>query len=84
MAQEALWAQQGYVPSEEDRFDHLSGLHEDTVAKAAGVLGQTFAGAVLADDLVALDVLAATDGVDPDRLVYGTDPMRPVAVWLLS
>jgi dienelactone hydrolase len=71
-AQEALWAQQGYLPSEEDRFDHLSGLHEDTLAKAAGVLGQTFAGAVLADDLVALNVLAGTDGVDPERLgVFG-------------
>ena len=38
------------------------------MAKAAGALGQTFAGAALADDLVALDVLAAADGVDPDRL----------------
>jgi dienelactone hydrolase len=71
-AQEALWAQQGTTPTEEERFDHLSGLHEETLAKAAGVLGQTFAGAVLADDLVALDVLAGTDGVDPERLgVFG-------------
>ena len=67
-AQDALWAQQGVVPTAEERFDHLSGLHEDTLAKAAGALGQTFAGAVLADDLVALDVLAAADGVDPARL----------------
>jgi dienelactone hydrolase len=34
----------------------------------AGTLGQTFAGAVLADDLVALGVLAAEEGVDPARL----------------
>jgi dienelactone hydrolase len=67
-AQDALWAQQGVVPTAAERFDHLSGLHEDTLAKAAGALGQTFAGAVLADDLVALDVLAAADGVDPERL----------------
>ena len=67
-AQQALWAEQGIVPTAEERFDHLSGRHEDTLAKAAGALGQTFAGAVLADDLRALDVLAATDGVDPARL----------------
>ena len=46
----------------------MSGWHEDTLAKAAGTLGQTFAGAVLTDDLVALRVLAAEDGVDPGRL----------------
>ena len=38
------------------------------MAKAAGALGQTFAGAVLTDDLVAFEVLAAADGVDPARL----------------
>ena len=67
-AQEALWRQQGTRPTEEERFDVVSGWHEDTLAKAAGALGQTFAGAVLADDLVALRVLAAEDGVDPARL----------------
>jgi dienelactone hydrolase len=45
-----------------------SGLHEDTVAKAAGALGQTFAGAVLMDDLVALRVLGTEGGVDPAHL----------------
>ena len=67
-AQEALWRSQGIRPSEEERFDVVSGWHEDTVAKAAGVLGQTFAGAVLTDDLVALQVLAGQDGVDPALL----------------
>jgi dienelactone hydrolase len=67
-AQEALWQQCGEQPGDDERFDFASGLHEDTVAKAAGALGQTFAGAVLADDLVALRVLATTDGVDPTRL----------------
>jgi dienelactone hydrolase len=67
-AQEALWRQQGVDPTEDERFDFVSGLHEDTVAKAAGTLGQTFAGAVLTDDIVALDVLAAQDGVDDARL----------------
>jgi dienelactone hydrolase len=67
-AQNALWQQQGHRPTEEERFDVVSGWHEDTLAKAAGALGQTFAGAVLADDLVALRILGATDGVDPERL----------------
>ena len=67
-AQEARWREQDASPTTEERFDVASGLHEDTLAKAAGALGQTFAGAVLADDLVALDVLAAADGVDAQRL----------------
>lgn len=67
-AQDALWRQQRLSPTEEERFDLASGLHEDTLAKAAGALGQTFAGAVLTDDLVAFEVLAAADGIDPERL----------------
>jgi dienelactone hydrolase len=67
-AQDALWRHQGLSPTEEERFDMASGLHEDTLAKAAGALGQTFAGAVLTDDLVAFDVLGAADGIDPERL----------------
>jgi len=38
------------------------------LAKAAGALGQTFAGAVLTDDLVALGVLADHEGTDPAHL----------------
>jgi dienelactone hydrolase len=67
-AQDALWKRQGVRPTEDERFDAASELHEDTLAKAAGALGQTFAGAVLSDDLVAFDVLAAEDGIDPERL----------------
>ena len=67
-AQDALWQQQGVCPTEDERFDLASALHEDTLAKAAGALGQTFAGAVLADDLVALGVLADHDGTDPAHL----------------
>jgi dienelactone hydrolase len=66
--QDALWREQGICPSEEEKFDLASGLHEDTLAKAAGAFGQTFAGAVLTDDLVAFGVLAGEDGVDPTRL----------------
>ena len=67
-AQNALWQQQGVCPTEDERFDLASALHEDTLAKAAGALGQTFAGAVLADDLVALGVLADHRGTDPAHL----------------
>jgi dienelactone hydrolase len=75
-AQEALWRQQGLSPSEDERFDFVSRLHEDTVAKAAGTLGQTFAGAVLTDDLVALEVLAGEDGVDGVDGEDGVDGAR--------
>jgi dienelactone hydrolase len=67
-AQDALWRQNGVRPTEDERFDFVSRLHEDTVAKAAGTLGQTFAGAVLTDDILALEVLAAEGGVDDARL----------------
>jgi dienelactone hydrolase len=67
-AQNALWQEQGVCPTEDDRFDLASALHEDTLAKAAGALGQTFAGAVLADDLAALGVLADQEGTDPTHL----------------
>jgi len=64
----ARWREQGLSPGADERFDLASGLHEDTLAKAAGALGQTFAGVVLTDDLVALDILTAEKGVDPNRL----------------
>jgi dienelactone hydrolase len=67
-ALEALWREQGRRPDADEQFDVLSNLHEDTLAKAAGALGSTFAGMVLADDLVALDVLAADPGTDAGRL----------------
>jgi dienelactone hydrolase len=67
-AQNALWRQNGVRPTADERFDFVSRLHEDTVAKAAGTLGQTFAGAVLTDDLVAWEVLAGEDGVDEARM----------------
>jgi dienelactone hydrolase len=67
-AQNALWQQQGVSPTDDERFDLASALHEDTLAKAAGALGQTFAGAVLADDVVALAVLAADSGTDAAHL----------------
>ncbi|MBP2415189.1 acetylxylan esterase [Microlunatus capsulatus] len=67
-AHEARWAALAVPPDADERADVAADLHEDTLAKAAGVLGQTFAGLVLADDLVALEVLAADPGTDPARL----------------
>ncbi|MHA7987516.1 dienelactone hydrolase family protein [Rathayibacter sp. CAU 1779] len=64
----ALWAAEDHVPTPDEEFDAVSSAHEELIAKAAGVLGQTFAGMVVADDLVALDVLAGLDGVDSARL----------------
>ena len=67
-AEVALAREQGRSLGADERFDLVSGWHEDRVAKSAGVLGQTFAGAVLTDDLIALDLLAAMPGVDAGRL----------------
>ncbi|NAZ77338.1 acetylesterase [Kineococcus sp. T13] len=67
-ALEAGWAAQGLVVGSAQRYDAHAQLHEETLAKAAGVLGTTFAGAVVFEDLLALDVLAALPGTDPHRL----------------
>lgn len=64
----ALWREAGVVPSDEEEYDAAAAAHEDTVAKAAGVLGTSFAGMVAHDDLAALRVLAGLPGVDPGRL----------------
>jgi dienelactone hydrolase len=69
-AQSAPWRQQGISPTDDEHFDLASALHEDSLAKAAGVLGQTSAGAVLDDYLVAFSVLAAERGTDTER--FGT------------
>lgn len=45
-------------------YDTAAALHESTVAKFAGVMGTSFAGAVAHDDLTALSVLAGLPYVD--------------------
>ncbi|WP_308470561.1 acetylesterase [Arthrobacter sp. ZGTC131] len=64
----ALWREAGVVPSEAEQYDAAAAAHEDTVAKAAGLLGTSFAGMVAHDDLAALHVLAGLPGVDAGRL----------------
>ena len=67
-ARRAQWRQDGVVPSEADAYNEAAGFHEDTVAKAAGLLGTSLAGMVAHDDLAALEILAHLPGVAPDRL----------------
>jgi dienelactone hydrolase len=57
------------VPLDENWYDVAAGHHEHTIAKAAGLLGTSFAGMVAYDDLVALNVLRS---MDVDRVgVFG-------------
>jgi len=65
---EALWREEGVTPTEAERFDAVASLHEDSLAKAAGMLGTSLAGAVMTEDVAALDVLAGLDEVDAERL----------------
>ncbi|MDQ0799881.1 acetylesterase [Arthrobacter sp. SLBN-112] len=67
-ARQAQWRADGVVPSDAEEYNAAAGFHEDTVAKAAGLLGTSLAGMVAHDDLAALDVLAALPGVDADNL----------------
>jgi predicted dehydrogenase/dienelactone hydrolase len=64
----ALWREAGVQPSVAELYDAAAAAHEDTVAKAAGLLGTSFAGMVAHDDLAALNVLAGLPGVDDGRL----------------
>ncbi|WP_298456799.1 dienelactone hydrolase family protein [uncultured Cellulomonas sp.] len=65
---EAAWSADGTSPDDHARYDAAAALHEHVVAKAAGLLGTSFAGMVAHDDLVALQVLRATADVDPARV----------------
>ncbi|EZP29183.1 hypothetical protein [Microbacterium oleivorans] len=67
-AREALWREEGVTPTEAERFDAVSSLHEDSLAKAAGMLGTSLAGAVATEDVAALDVLLGLGEVDAARV----------------
>lgn len=66
--QQALWREAGVVPTTADLYNAAAGSHEETVAKAAALLGTSVAGTVAHDDLAALEVLGSLPGVDPERL----------------
>ncbi len=67
-ARQSQWREDGVVPSDAELYNAAAGFHEDTVAKAAGLLGTSLAGMVAHDDLAALDILGSLPGVDPERL----------------
>ena len=67
-ALDALHRERGETLSADERFDELSSLHEYVLAKSAGALGTSFAGAVTTDDLAAVEVLVQLPDVDPARL----------------
>ncbi|WP_285026250.1 acetylxylan esterase [Plantibacter sp. ME-Dv--P-122b] len=67
-AYDALWRERGETPTEAERYNVLAGLHEQVVAKTAGVLGTSLAGTVARDDLIALRVLLAVPEVDAARI----------------
>jgi dienelactone hydrolase len=66
--QRAAWHADGRHPDEAEAYDVAAAHHEATVAKFAGVMGTSFAGAVAHDDLAALHVLGELPDVDPSRL----------------
>lgn len=66
--QQALWREAGVEPSGAERYNAAAAAHEETVAKAATLLGTSVAGTVAHDDLAALGTLASLPGVDADRL----------------
>ena len=67
-ARKSQWREVGVEPTDADLYNAAAGFHEDTVAKAAGLLGTSLAGMVAHDDLAALDILGSLPGVDPARL----------------
>ncbi|WP_159707137.1 acetylxylan esterase [Arthrobacter sp. 18067] len=66
--QQALWREAGVEPSAAEQYDTAAAAHEETVAKAATLLGSSVAGTVAHDDLAALSILASLPGVDRNRL----------------
>lgn len=64
----AQWRGENHVPGPAQEYNAAAAFHEDTVAKAAGLMGTSLAGMVAHDDLAALAVLQSTPGVDPSRL----------------
>ncbi|WP_051483159.1 acetylxylan esterase [Arthrobacter sp. 31Y] len=65
---QALRREAGVELSAAEQYDAAAAAHEETVAKAATLLGTSVAGTVAHDDLAALGVLASLPGVDADRL----------------
>lgn len=70
-ARRAAWAAEGTVPTEAMTYDAAAADHENTLAKAAGMLGTSYAGMVAFEDLTALAILRNMPRVDPARIGTG-------------
>lgn len=70
-AKQAVWEAEGTIADTETAYNAAAAFHENTVAKAAGILGTSFAGMVASDDLAALAVLRSLPTVDPTRIGTG-------------
>ena len=70
-ARRAVWAAEGTVPTEAMLYDAAAAEHENTIAKAAGMLGTSYAGMVAFEDLTALAILRRLPGVDASRIGTG-------------
>lgn len=70
-AHRALWAAEGTVPSPAMLYNAAAADHENTLAKAAGMLGTSYAGMVAFEDLTAMTILRNMPGVDASRIGTG-------------
>ncbi|MFW0773134.1 acetylesterase [Paenarthrobacter nitroguajacolicus] len=66
--QQALRREAGVELSATEQYNAAAAAHEETVAKAATLIGTSVAGTVAHDDLAALGILASLPGVNADRL----------------
>lgn len=67
-ARMAQWAEQHIVPSAEMLYNAAAAHHENTIAKASGLLGTSYAGMVAHEDLIALAILRSLPMVDAERI----------------
>ncbi|MGR0159274.1 acetylesterase [Paenarthrobacter nitroguajacolicus] len=67
-SQQALRREVGVELSVWDQYNAAAAAHEETVAKAATLIGTSVAGTVAHDDLAALGILRSLPGVDRERL----------------
>lgn len=70
-ARRAVWAAEGTEPTEAMVYDAAAADHENTIAKAAGMLGTSYAGMVAFEDLTAVAVLRSRPDVAGARIGTG-------------
>ncbi|MHA7247590.1 acetylxylan esterase [Arthrobacter tecti] len=70
-AHRALWRAEGIHPTKAMEYNAAAALHENVVAKTAGLLGTSYAGVVAFEDLMALKLLTTFPEVDSARIAVG-------------